>query len=96
MIFVGARIQIRRGSAAFWDSENPILHDGEPGFEKDTRKWKVGDGNLPWRELPYMGELSDPTPTSDAALYAHIQSATPHPAYDDAPSFALLYQNAKV
>lgn len=25
----------------------------------------------------------------------HIESQTPHPVYDDGPSFLLLYQNAK-
>jgi hypothetical protein len=57
---------------------------------------QIGDGETHWVDLPYMGALDDVTPTSDAALYAHIQSTTPHPAYDDSPSFALLYQNAKV
>lgn len=31
-----------------------------------------------------------------AALQAHISSPNPHPIYDDGPSLALLYQNAKV
>lgn len=30
------------------------------------------------------------------ALVTHINSLTPHPVYDDGPSFLLLYQNAKV
>jgi hypothetical protein len=51
---MGAQIQFRRGKAAFWDSENPILRDGEPGYEKDTRKLKIGDGVTHWRELPYL------------------------------------------
>lgn len=29
-------------------------------------------------------------------LDAHVVSLTPHPAYDEGPSFLLLYQNAKV
>lgn len=29
-------------------------------------------------------------------LAEHILDETPHPVYDDGPSFALLYQNAKV
>jgi hypothetical protein len=51
---MGARIQIRRGSATFWEDENPILFPGEPGYEKNTRRMKIGDGVLPWKELPYF------------------------------------------
>lgn len=29
-------------------------------------------------------------------LEEHVESPNPHPAYDDGPSFLLLYQNAKV
>lgn len=32
----------------------------------------------------------------EAAVTAHISSTSPHPIYDDGPSFILLYQNAKV
>lgn len=88
------QIQIRRGKAAFWESENPILRDGEPGYERDTRKLKIGDGRTPWRELPYSSGLIPSDSESD--LSAHINDSTPHPVYDDGPSLDLLYQNAKV
>jgi hypothetical protein len=95
-----AQIQLRRGNAAFWDSENPILQDGEPGYERDTRRLKIGDGATHWRELPYATDAvasSDPGGQIDPTdLLAHINSATPHPVYDDGPRLDLLYQNAKV
>lgn len=50
----GSRIQIRRGNSTFWDDENPVLHPGEPGYEKNTRRMKIGDGVTHWRELPYF------------------------------------------
>ena len=53
-----SRIQFRRGSAAFWESENPILHPGEPGLETNTGKFKIGDGLRPWKALPYQGTIS--------------------------------------
>lgn len=93
---MGARIQFRRGTAAFWDSENPTLHPGEPGYETDTRKTKVGDGKTPWRELPYSSGGSTTLPPDQESLLEHINAAEPHPAYDDGPSLALLYQNMKV
>jgi hypothetical protein len=50
---VAVTIQMRRGSAAEWVSANPILAQGEPGFELDTLKWKAGDGTHHWLDLPY-------------------------------------------
>jgi hypothetical protein len=92
---VAVRFQLRRGKAAFWTDQNPVLRDGEPGYEKDTKRLKIGDGVTFWRDLPYFGgDLSDLP--DDSALAIHINSPTPHPAYDDAPSLALIYQNAKV
>jgi hypothetical protein len=91
-----SRIQLRRGDAAFWTDANPILHPGEPGFERDTGKLKIGDGVTHWRELEYFGEVDASGPVTDEALLAHINSATPHPVYDDGPSLVLLYENKKV
>lgn len=33
---------------------------------------------------------------ADNLVTEHVLDETPHPAYDDGPSFLLLYQNAKV
>lgn len=97
---ISARLRLRRDIATRWIDINPVLADGEPGYEKDTGKLKIGDGVSAWSDLPYFVPY-DPSdgstvPTSDVALAAHIASATPHPAYDDGPSLELLYQNAKV
>lgn len=91
-----SRIQFRRGKAAHWEDENPTLHPGEPGFETDTKRYKIGDGVTDWRELDYIGYIASDGPVSDAALLAHIQDLTPHTVYDDGPSLTLLYANAKV
>lgn len=41
--------------------------------------------------------LGDGGEVSDVALTAHINSSTPHPAYDvDAPSFKLIFENGTV
>lgn len=47
-------IQFRRGSAAEWTSINPVLRDGEPGWDKTNKKFKVGDGITSWNNLPYQ------------------------------------------
>ena len=46
--------QFKRGTAQRWIEVNPILRQGEPGFEYDTGKLKIGDGFTPWTSLPYI------------------------------------------
>lgn len=48
-------IQFKRGTAARWIELNLVLAAGEPGFESDTKKMKIGDGTTAWRDLPYIG-----------------------------------------
>ena len=48
-------IQLRRDTAANWTAVNPILEDGEAGYETDYQRLKVGDGSSNWSELPYLG-----------------------------------------
>lgn len=44
----------RRGTAAQWTSSNPVLGSGEPGFETDTGKMKIGNGSDDWGTLSYV------------------------------------------
>lgn len=52
------KIQLRRGTAALWTSVNPILADGEQGYETDTGLRKVGNGVDTWNALSYNGSSS--------------------------------------
>jgi hypothetical protein len=47
-------IKLRRGTAAEWTDANPVLASGEPGFETDTEKLKIGNGSDDWATLPYI------------------------------------------
>lgn len=49
-----ATIRLRRGTAAQWTAANPILSQGEIGFETDTNKFKFGDGVTSWTTLTYF------------------------------------------
>lgn len=49
--------QLRRGLAATWVKDNPVLAYGEPGFEKDTNKLKIGNGTDAWNDLPYLVDV---------------------------------------
>ena len=47
-------IKLKRDYAANWTSLNPVLSLGEPGYERDTGKMKIGDGTTPWDQLEYI------------------------------------------
>jgi hypothetical protein len=47
------RIQIRRDDSTRWTVNNPILLEGELGYETDTKYMKIGDGTTPWNLLNY-------------------------------------------
>ena len=63
------KIQVRRDTAANWTSANPTPASGEPCFETDTNKLKIGDGVTAYNDLPYQGEavLPDNVVTTDTA-----------------------------
>lgn len=61
-------IQMRRGTAAQWTSANPVLAVGEPGYESDTGKFKLGNGSETWNVLAYVG--------ADRALATHNHVAS--------------------
>lgn len=50
------KILPRRGTAAAWTAANPVLANGEMGYETDTRKLKRGNGVTAWNSLAYSQE----------------------------------------
>ena len=48
-----ARIQLKKDTSEAWRINNPVLLDGEAGYESDTNLMKVGDGIHRWLELDY-------------------------------------------
>lgn len=61
------KIQLRRDTAANWSTNNPTPSAGEPCFETDTGKLKIGDGITAYNSLPYQGGTSDTVVTTDTA-----------------------------
>ena len=49
-------ISLKRGKTSSWAALNPVLQPGEPGFEIDTGKLKIGNGIDEWLNLAYVGE----------------------------------------
>ncbi len=53
---MSVKIQLRRDVSSVWTSRNPILALGEPGFETNTHKLKIGDGTTAWNSLDYVSD----------------------------------------
>jgi len=56
---MATRIQIRRGSTSDWNTADPILNEGEFGYNTTLSQIKIGDGESNWSELDYF--VSDTT-----------------------------------
>lgn len=65
-------IKFKRGQSSSWVSQNPVLQPGEPGFEIDTGRIKIGNGVDAWLDLPYLGE--DGTGVVNAATRSDFPS----------------------
>ena len=48
-------LQFKRGSATAFRLQNPILLEGQPAWEIDTYRLKIGDGETRYNKLPYIG-----------------------------------------
>lgn len=61
---MATQFKLRRDTAANWTSANPVLGAGEPGYETNTGKLKVGNGTTPWNSLAYVKAGSADTATT--------------------------------
>lgn len=50
-------IRHRRGTKNQWAAANPVLLAGEPAYETDTGRQKIGNGGTAWNLLPYADEV---------------------------------------
>lgn len=48
-----AQILPRRGTSAQWIASNPVLANGEIGYDSTLKRMKIGDGNTVWSGLPW-------------------------------------------
>ncbi|MDR1093409.1 MAG: DUF6273 domain-containing protein [Clostridiales bacterium] len=44
-------IQVRRDTAANWESVNPVLREGEFGYDTTNKIMRIGDGATAWKNL---------------------------------------------
>ena len=50
-VYLKTTFQFRRGTYEEWETLNPVLRVGEPGFAYDLGILKIGDGISTWNEL---------------------------------------------
>jgi len=62
------RIQFRRDTSSNWSSNDPILLQGEFGYETNTGYAKIGDGSTPWTSLEYFGGTGPIGPTGPSGV----------------------------
>lgn len=48
------KIRFKRDTESAWETNNPVLQDGEPGLNKTMQTMKIGDGTTRWNHLPAM------------------------------------------
>lgn len=62
------KFQLRNDTSTNWAASgaNPVLIVGEPGFESNTGKLKIGDGTSAWNSLPYLNTAGATGPTGSA------------------------------
>jgi hypothetical protein len=51
---MAVRIQMRRGAATSWNATDPVLAEGEFGFDTTAGQLKIGTGNTSWTNLDYL------------------------------------------
>lgn len=72
------RMQVRRSYKAIWEQRNPVLLEGEIGFEIDTNKIKIGNGINGWNNLTFLIAGFDITGNAEggsaSSIYLNFQN----------------------
>lgn len=50
---MAVKFQFRRDTAANWESNNPILSEGEFGLDLTNQRFKIGDGVNTWNNIEF-------------------------------------------
>ena len=83
-------IKFKRGKSTTWKTKNLLLLDGEPGFEIDTLRLKIGDGKTKWNDLPYQDQNNESV--VNARVFAELPSIGQENVIYKVSSTAKLYQ----
>ena len=50
---MAVKLQFRRDTAANWETNNPILSEGELGLDTTNNRFKIGDGVSTWDNIEF-------------------------------------------
>jgi hypothetical protein len=91
---MATKIQVRRDSLADWTTINPVLSEGEIGFETDSGKFKIGNGSSTWSTLDYFLDSSDLSGylTASSASTTYLTQASASTNYLTQASASTTYQ----
>lgn len=65
---MAVRIQVRRGTSSEWNDADPILNEGEIGYNTTVAAFKIGDGQNIWSDLDYYQTAVSITPSEINAI----------------------------
>lgn len=66
----GVVIKLRRDTTANWATDNPVLAEGETGWDTDLLRVKLGDGVTAWNALPWAADEAASVAAETAARIA--------------------------
>jgi hypothetical protein len=75
---------MRRGTTSEWNTADPILNEGEIGYNSTLTSFKIGDGESLWSELDYYQAAADITPSEIGAIASTEKNAADGVAILDA------------
>ena len=81
---MSVRIQVRRGTTSEWNSADPVLNEGEIGYNSTLASFKIGDGTSLWSELDYYESAASITPNEIGAISSTEKNAADGVAILDA------------
>jgi hypothetical protein len=62
------KFQMRHDTAANWETKNPILAEGEQGYDTTNNYLKIGDGVTAWSDLPISNTILKQYASEAAAI----------------------------
>jgi hypothetical protein len=74
-VYAATIIQLRRDSSSNWTAANPVLAQGEIGWETNTGKLKIGDGATAWSSLAYNYNGITPITGTGTQYYLPVWTA---------------------
>lgn len=87
-------IKVLRAAASVFTSGNPTLAAGQPGFETDTRRLKIGNGSTAWNSLGYIVASASPPAWSDVTGKPDFADVATSGDYDDLINTPSLFSGA--